>query len=86
MTQLLKIRGPALKVFVPLGNKTWFTNSGFEDSQVIEMDWWDEAILSIPSPETSTLDRKKDEEEKDKKIGSGVMEKGNRIRIVSTKG
>lgn len=56
MTKLRERRGPALKVFVPLGNRDWFLDAGFEKDQVTEMDWWDEAVLHIPGrSSTSSL-------------------------------
>jgi N-acyl-phosphatidylethanolamine-hydrolysing phospholipase D len=32
---------PRTKWFVPLGNKTWFTESGILAKNVVEMDWWE---------------------------------------------
>ncbi|PWN41863.1 Metallo-hydrolase/oxidoreductase [Ceraceosorus guamensis] len=45
--ELLKTRGKALHVLVPLGNKAWFEANGFKKEQVSELDWWDEAWFSI---------------------------------------
>lgn len=88
MTKLKERRGSALKIFVPLGNKTWFIDSGFDQDQVIEMDWWDEAVLSIPSPDSSssspTSTKTSSNDEKEKKIGNGFMEQGKRIRVICT--
>ncbi|CAO1619679.1 unnamed protein product [Parajaminaea phylloscopi] len=40
-------RGNAVHVFAGLGNKDWLCSSaGFKKSQVSELDWWDEAILT----------------------------------------
>ncbi|GAA5996679.1 uncharacterized protein JCM10292_003130 [Rhodotorula paludigena] len=37
---------PRTKFFVPLGNKTWFFASGVPPSQIIELDWWEDAELT----------------------------------------
>jgi L-ascorbate metabolism protein UlaG (beta-lactamase superfamily) len=47
LRDLLRTRGSALNVLVPLGNKHWFTESGFADDQVSELDWWDEAAIEF---------------------------------------
>lgn len=50
---LLAANGPATKFFVPLGNKAWFISSlsdlGLQEENVLECDWWDEALLSFSS-------------------------------------
>lgn len=37
---------PDAKFYVPLGNKAWFNGTVKQDN-VIEMDWWDYATLSL---------------------------------------
>lgn len=39
----LRRRFPDVKVFVPLGLKSWFTRRGFRE--VTELDWWQQAAL-----------------------------------------
>lgn len=47
LRKILERRGQAVKVLVGLGNKDWLVSSvGFKRSQVSELDWWDEAILT----------------------------------------
>ncbi|CAO1616091.1 unnamed protein product [Sympodiomycopsis kandeliae] len=47
LKKILDRRGQAVHVFVGLGNKDWLVSScGFKRSQVSELDWWDEAILT----------------------------------------
>lgn len=44
-------RGNAVHVFVGLGNKDWLCSAaGFQKSQVSELDWWDEAVLTASGP------------------------------------
>lgn len=47
LRRILKRRGQAVHVFAALGNKDWLCSSvGFKKSQVSELDWWDEAVLT----------------------------------------
>lgn len=47
LKQIRRRRGNAVHIFAGLGNKEWLCSSaGFKKSQVSELDWWDEAILT----------------------------------------
>ncbi|PWN29704.1 Metallo-hydrolase/oxidoreductase [Jaminaea rosea] len=47
LRKIRKIRGDAVHVFVGLGNREWLCSAaGFKKSQVSELDWWDEAVLT----------------------------------------
>lgn len=47
LRKIRKQRGDAVHVFVGLGNRDWLCSSaGFKKSQVSELDWWDEAVLT----------------------------------------
>lgn len=53
-------RGHAVHVFAGLGNRDWLCNSaGFKKSQVSELDWWDEAILTASGTENCSRDESK---------------------------
>ena len=43
----IKQLGDAPTYFVPLGIKRWLVNQGINDDRVVEMDWWDEAQLTV---------------------------------------
>jgi len=43
--QIHNLRGENVQILVPLGNKTWFEETGIPTSQVTELDWWDEVML-----------------------------------------
>lgn len=53
LAKLREIRGDELMVFVPLGNRAWFEQSGFKSTQVCELDWYDYATFAFS--ETSKL-------------------------------
>ncbi|GAA5960770.1 hypothetical protein JCM21900_006867 [Sporobolomyces salmonicolor] len=36
---------PKARYFVPLGNKSWLTSAGVDESQIHELDWWDAVQL-----------------------------------------
>ena len=47
LRKILARRGQAVHLLVGLGNKDWLVSScGFRRSQISELDWWDEAILT----------------------------------------
>ncbi len=46
-TRTIKALGNAPKYFVPLGVKRWFVRKGIDAERVIEMDWWDEEVLTV---------------------------------------
>ncbi|GAA6064330.1 hypothetical protein JCM10212_003575 [Sporobolomyces blumeae] len=57
---------PKVKFFVPLENKEWVKSLGVDESQIHEMDWWDDIQLSprdfeFQSPEGTTLAKIEDE-------------------------
>ncbi|KAF2487534.1 putative Zn-dependent hydrolase/oxidoreductase family protein [Neohortaea acidophila] len=43
---------PNAQFFVPLGNRTWFENSGIRN--VTEMDWWEERELTLSATDSTT--------------------------------
>lgn len=45
LQQIYELRGERVHFLVPLGNKTWFEETGIPSSQVTELDWWDVATL-----------------------------------------
>ena len=52
MKHLRHIRGDKIHAFVPLGVKeklVGFGGFGWKKEQVTELDWWDEALLTLPS-------------------------------------
>jgi len=42
-------RGKDITYLVPLRNKWWFTSNGIPESQITELDWWDETTVTCPS-------------------------------------
>ena len=38
-----------IQFFAPLGIASWFTSLGIPSDQVTELDWWDAAVLDVPS-------------------------------------
>ena len=44
---------PRVHFFVPLKNKQWFLDSKFPDSQVTELDWWEQRDLTISANDPS---------------------------------
>ncbi|KAH7102670.1 beta-lactamase superfamily domain-containing protein [Auriculariales sp. MPI-PUGE-AT-0066] len=49
--KLQQLHGDSLTYLVPLGNKAWFLQSGIPESQVVELDWWQEFLAPLPSKE-----------------------------------
>ncbi|KAH9038435.1 Metallo-hydrolase/oxidoreductase [Lactarius hengduanensis] len=45
LRQIHELRGDRVHFLVPLGNKTWFEETGIPTSQITELDWWDIATL-----------------------------------------
>ncbi|KAH8977571.1 Metallo-hydrolase/oxidoreductase [Lactarius akahatsu] len=45
LQQIHELRGDRVHFLVPLGNKTWFEETGIPTSQITELDWWDIATL-----------------------------------------
>jgi len=45
LQQIHDLRGEDVHFLVPLGNKTWFEETGIPTSHVTEPDWWDEVTL-----------------------------------------
>lgn len=45
--QALFKRFPKAKYFVPLGNKTWFSDLGIPTDLIVELDWWDSRDFSV---------------------------------------
>ncbi|GAA5870872.1 hypothetical protein JCM1840_002714 [Sporobolomyces johnsonii] len=41
----VKKKWPRARYFVPLGNKSWLTSTGVDESQIHELDWWDDVQL-----------------------------------------
>ncbi len=73
MKHLRKLRGDKIHAFVGLGLKDKFVGNGgfgWKKHQVTELDWWDEAILTLPS----TFFSSKAEKE----------EKSGQLRVVCT--
>lgn len=46
-TASIKRLGDGPTYFVPLGIKRWLVDKGIDASRIVEMDWWDEATLSV---------------------------------------
>ncbi|KAI9461912.1 Metallo-hydrolase/oxidoreductase [Lactarius psammicola] len=49
LQQIYELRGERVHFLVPLGNKTWFEETGIPTSQITELDWWDDATLPTHS-------------------------------------
>ncbi|KAG8875701.1 hypothetical protein FRB98_007632, partial [Tulasnella sp. 332] len=47
-------RFPAVRYFVPLGVKVWFTEAGIPGDQVTELDWWQSAIHPVTTETTKS--------------------------------
>ncbi|KAI9435417.1 Metallo-hydrolase/oxidoreductase [Lactarius indigo] len=47
LQQIHKLRGDRVHFLVPLGNKTWFEETGIPTSQITELDWWD--VFTLPT-------------------------------------
>ncbi|KAH9003720.1 Metallo-hydrolase/oxidoreductase [Lactarius hatsudake] len=45
LQRIYELRGDRVHFLVPLGNKTWFEETGIPTSQITELDWWDIATL-----------------------------------------
>ncbi|KAH9968567.1 beta-lactamase superfamily domain-containing protein [Russula compacta] len=45
LQQIHELRGEQVHFLVPLGNKTWFEETGIPASQVTELDWWEDITL-----------------------------------------
>jgi L-ascorbate metabolism protein UlaG (beta-lactamase superfamily) len=44
----------SVRFFVPLGNKRWLLDWKIPADRIVEMDWWNSAELTAPSPTSST--------------------------------
>ncbi|TKA81370.1 hypothetical protein B0A55_02071 [Friedmanniomyces simplex] len=49
---------PNAHYFVGLGNKPWFTHMGLDDTNVTEMDWWEEKEFTLSPAERGEGDQK----------------------------
>ncbi|KAF8264739.1 beta-lactamase superfamily domain-containing protein [Lactarius quietus] len=45
LQQIHELRGERVHFLVPLGNKSWFEETGIPSSQISELDWWDAVTL-----------------------------------------
>ncbi|KAK3654685.1 hypothetical protein LTR56_003958 [Elasticomyces elasticus] len=52
----LEKRNPSnIQIFVPLGNRQWFLDSGISPDRVFELDWWDKARITTSSTGGNSL-------------------------------
>ncbi|KAL5373066.1 hypothetical protein PMIN02_012499 [Paraphaeosphaeria minitans] len=49
---------PKAHFFAPLGNKRWFVDSGVQQSQVTELDWWEERDVRLSPTSHADIDTK----------------------------
>ncbi|KAK5137457.1 hypothetical protein LTR08_008435 [Meristemomyces frigidus] len=49
---------PEAQYFVGLGNKPWFKHMGLDDTNVTELDWWEERTITLSSTEKGHGDQR----------------------------